>query len=198
MSNWFIVSITTMDVHEDKAEMYITNYKVVPKEVLSKKYDSEISDLRWIETRDYKAAGGPASGTMIMHDGREFTIAYNWMGLSTVENFRAHKTYTIQIRGEGIEEYMKKYIKQIVDDEGRRETGIVFDFVKDIEPWRCLERPSRTFWRGIRQDFSALITGYRYRFKHYWRGTLPNESYVRSLGMKTYSFLLRRLKRNKK
>ena len=92
---WFIVSINSIDAHKGKAEMHITNYKVVPKEVLEKKYDSEISDLRWITTRDYTAGGGIASGTMIMQDGREFTITYNWMGLSVPENFRAHKTYTI-------------------------------------------------------------------------------------------------------
>jgi hypothetical protein len=184
-----------MDVREGKADMHITNYKVVPKELLVKRFDSEISDLRWIETKDYTAGGGQASGTMIMSDGKEFIITYNWKGVSQPENFRAHKTYTILVKGEGIEEYMKKYIKQIIADEGKPETGIVFDFAKEIEPWRCLEHPFRTFWRGIRNDFNTLIWGYSYRFKHYWRGTLPNESYVRSLGMKTYSFVIARMKR---
>ena len=192
---WFIVSITTMDVHEDKAEMHITNYKIVPKELLSKRYDSEISDLRWIKTKNYKAGGGVASGTMILHDGKIFTIAYNWMGVSTPENYHAKKTYTIQIRGEGIKEYMENYIKRIIKDEGRPETGIVFDFVKDLEPWRCLEHPLLTFYHGIKYDLNALLQGFSYRFKHFWRGTLPNESFVRSLRMRTYSFLLSRIKR---
>ncbi len=195
MSEWFIVSINTMDVREDKAEMHITNYKVVPKEVLAQKYASEISDLRWIITKNYKAGGGIASGTMVMHGGKIFTITYNWGGVSTPENYHARKTYTIQVRGEGIKEYMEKYIQQIIKDEGRPKTGIVFDFVKDLEPWRCLERPLLTFYHGIKYDLRILMQGYSYRFKHFRRSTLPNEKFVRSLRMKRYSFLLSRMKR---
>lgn len=194
--DWFIVSVNGMDITDDKVSLHITNYKMVSPKILSQKYETKISPLRWITARDYKAGGGVATGVLIMHDGTEFNITYNWMGINTPENHRDRKTYTVQVKGRGIGDYWGKLTKQIIEEEGRPPTGVVFDFVKEIEPWRCLESPIRLFWRGIKYDFYVLMVGYRYRFRHFWNKTLPNETLVRSFRnrLSNYSILWRKRK----
>ena len=108
---WFIVSLNEMNVNENEVDFHITNYKVVSRDILSKKYKSNISNLRFIAARDYKAGGGVATGTLIMYGGKEFNITYNWMGISTPENLYDRKTYTIQVKGEGIGKRLERPLR---------------------------------------------------------------------------------------
>lgn len=190
-----------MDIHKDYAEFHITDYKVVSKEILCKKYDSKISDLRWIKSQGYKAGGGPTTGTLIMADGAEFQITYNWLGRNIRESPHDVETYTISIKGAGhkdINAYMKKYIEDIIAYEGKKATGILFNYTKEIEPWRCLESRWGLFCRGIKNDILCLLSQYQIRLRCFWKDFIPDEDLIRSKRLRSYmGNILFRKRKNK-